>query len=94
MASVNKDNKAIRHYFEYSESGVEVISDGLTEVPFGEYLVDTGKIRRDQLFSAMMFQDKNPGVRIGECIAALGYVPYAEVDQLYTQYSGCAVVEL
>ena len=87
-------NQEIAHYFEYSDHGIEVLEDGLQEVPFGEYLVETGTIGRDQLFSAMMFQDRNPGVRIGECIAALGYLPYTEVDQLYTAYSGCAVVEV
>jgi len=89
MVSMNKESKngSVRHYFEYSESGVEVISDGLVEVPFGEYLVETGKLSRDQLFAAMMFQDQNPGVRIGECVAALGYVPYTVVDQAFTQYN-------
>ncbi len=89
MVSMNKDSKnaSIRRYFEYSESGVEVIQDGLTEVPFGEFLVETGKLSRDQLMTAMMFQDQNPGVRIGECVAALGYVPYVEVDQAFTQYT-------
>ncbi len=90
MVTANNEshNRSVRRYFEYSESGVEVIQDGLTEVPFGEYLVETGKLSRDQLFAAMMFQDQNPGVRIGECVAALGYVPYPEVDQAFTQYTG------
>lgn len=90
MVRANKEtlNGALRRYFEYSESGVEVIQDGLTEIPFGEYLVQTGKLSRDQLFKAMMFQDQNPGVRIGECVAALGYVRYAEIDELFTEYSG------
>ena len=82
-----QQSSSLRHYFEYSNSGVEVIQDGLTEVPFGEFLVETGKLSRDQLFSAMMFQDKNPGVRIGECVAALGYMPYSEIDQAFTQYT-------
>ena len=87
-------NTKIAHYFEYSDQGIEVVRDGLTEFPFGEFLVETGTLGRDQLFSAMMFQDRNPGVRIGECIAALGYLPYAEVDRLYGKYSDCNVVDV
>ena len=95
MGTVKKTSShQIAHYFEYSDHGIEVVEDGLTEIPFGEYLVDAGTLSRDQLFSAMMFQDKNPGVRIGECIAALGFLPYPEVDRLYTQYNGCSLVEI
>ena len=89
-----RNRKDIAHYFEYSNHGIEVVEDGLSEVPFGEFLVATGSLRRDQLLAAMMFQDRNPGVRIGECVAALGFVPYPEVDRLYTEYAGCAVVEI
>ena len=89
MVDANKQatDSALRSYFEYSNSGVEVVEDGLAEVRFGEYLVEVGALAHHQLFSAMMLQDRNPGVRIGECVAALGILPYAVVDALYTQYS-------
>ena len=74
------------HYFEYSNHGVEVIEDGLKEIPFGEYVVEQGRISRYQLFRAMQMQDRHPGVRIGECIAALGYLQIGEVERLYAQF--------
>jgi hypothetical protein len=94
VAVKSPQERAIAHYFEASSSGVEVVQDGLQEVPFGEFLVDTGKLSRSQLLSAMMFQDRNPGVRIGECVAALGFVPYEDVDRLFAEYAHCDVVEL
>jgi len=93
MGTVSK-NKDIAHYFEYSDHGIEVVEDGLAEVPFGEFLVEVGTLTRDQLFSAMMFQDRNPGIRLGECVAALGFIPYPEVDRLFTEYTSCGVVEV
>ncbi|RMH37876.1 MAG: hypothetical protein D6689_20445 [Deltaproteobacteria bacterium] len=93
MNPYQEHRKALRHYFEYSNSGVDVVEDGLKEVPFGEYLVETGRLRRDQLLDAMMLQDRNPGVRLGECIAALGYLPYEEVDRVYDEYARLSVVE-
>src|SRR5688572_15200293 len=63
----------LAHYFEYSSTGLEIMGDGLEEMRFGEYLVGAGAISRQQLLTALMFQDRNPGVRIGECIAALGF---------------------
>lgn len=93
MAS-SSDKRALTHYFEYSNHGIEVVEDGLKEMPFGEFLVERGKLSRAQLFEAMMFQDRNPGVRIGECVAALGFVPYGDVDALFTAYAGVQTVEL
>lgn len=62
----------------------------LEVVPFGQYLVERGAITRDQLYRAMRLQDSNPGVRIGECVARLGVLPWREVDRLYIDYSSCA----
>ncbi|MEZ4400988.1 MAG: hypothetical protein R3B06_13260 [Kofleriaceae bacterium] len=84
----------IRHFFEYSAAGVEVIGDGLEEVPFGEFLVDRGAIDRYQLLRALQMQDRHPGVRLGECAAALGYVPVADVERLYAAWRGLTTVEL
>lgn len=80
------------HYFEYSNAGVEVVEVGLREIPFGEYLVEAGKVDRFQLFRAMQMQDRHPGVRIGECVAALGYLQISEVEKLYARFTGLPTV--
>lgn len=74
------------HYFEYSPVGVQVLEDGLKEIPFGEFLVEQGLVSRYQLFRAMQMQDRNPGVRIGECVAALGYVQISEVERAVARF--------
>jgi hypothetical protein len=82
------------HYFEYSSSGVEVIEDGLKEIPFGEYIVEQRRISRYQLFRAMQMQDRHPGVRIGECIAALGYLQIGEVERLYAEFMHLPIAQV
>ena len=72
--------RELAHYFEYSQSGVEVLADGLQEMRFGEFLVAARAISRQQLLTALMFQDRNPGVRLGECIAALGFLSSPEIE--------------
>ncbi len=84
----------IAHYFQYSSSGLEVLEDGLKEVPFGEFMVERAVIDRVQLLRALQMQDRHPGVRVGECAAALGYVPIGEVDRLYDVWRGVATVEV
>lgn len=84
----------IAHYFEYSGSGLQVLEDGLKEVPFGEFMVEQGLVDRAQLFRALQMQDKYPGVRVGECAAALGYVQIGEVERLYDVWRGVATVEV
>src|SRR4051812_30575517 len=71
MGTTKLSNHDVRHYFEYSASGVEVLQDGLQEVRFGEFLIAERVLDRQQLFRAMQMQDRNPGVRLGECAAAL-----------------------
>jgi hypothetical protein len=83
----------LRHYFEYSNTGVEVVEDGLVEMNFGEFLVEKRVIDRYQLLRALQMQDTNPGVRLGECIAALGYLPYPEVEQHVESWRRVAVIE-
>jgi hypothetical protein len=74
---------------------IEIIEDsGLEEVQFGEFLVERTGLSRTQLFTALTEQDRHPGVRIGEVIAALGYLPYREVDRLLTEYHTLAVIEV
>ena len=74
------------HYFEYSPVGVQVLEDGLKEIPFGEFLVEQNLISRYQLFRAMQMQDRHPGVRIGECVAALGYLQISEIERAVARF--------
>ncbi len=87
-------NKELQRYFEYSESGVDVVEDGLQEITFGEFLVDQGVLDRYQLFRALQMQDRLPGVRLGECAAALGYAPINAIERLYERFTHVNTVEL
>jgi len=82
-------NKVIQEYLEKSVAAPLPNGAELEEVPFGQYLVERGAITRDQLYSAMKLQDRNPGVRLGECIACLGVLPWRKVDRLYIDYASC-----
>jgi hypothetical protein len=88
----NPGNKELQRYFEYSQSGVDVVEDGLKEIRFGEYLVEQGAVDRFQLFRAMQMQDRLPGVRLGECAAALGYSPISRIEKLYAQFAQLGTV--
>ena len=90
MSSENK--REIAHYFATSNSGVEVIANGLKEMTFGEFLVENRIIDRHQLLCALQMQDRNPGARIGECVAALGYLHHAEVEALLSNWQRVSVV--
>jgi hypothetical protein len=59
---------------------------GLREVSFGEYLVEQGVLDRFQLFRALQLQDRHPGVRLGECAAALGYAPSGVIERLFDRF--------
>ena len=93
-ALLPRNDRELRRYFEYSQSGVEVLQDGLEEVTFGEFLVDQGVLDRFQLFRALQLQDRLPGVRLGECAAALGYVPILAVERLYERFAKISVVSV
>jgi hypothetical protein len=84
----------MRHYFEYSSQGVEVIEDGLKEISFGEYLVEKGILDRFQLFQALQMQDRLPGVRLGEAAAALGFAPIKKIEKLYAAFAGVNTVNV
>ena len=84
----------LRDYFAYSPNGVEPVEDGLIEVNLGEYLVDRSVITRQQLLAALQLQDRNPGVRIGECIAALGYLTYQQVEVAIRDWQSIQTVEV
>jgi hypothetical protein len=89
-----KERRQVAHYFEYSDHQIEVLEDGLQEVQFGEFLVERRVVTRQQLFRALTEQDRHPGVRLGEIVAALGYAPYSEIDRLLSEFHGLAVVEV
>lgn len=92
LTAAVESNKELRRYFEYSSSGVEVVADGLQEISFGEYLVGEGVVDRYQLFRALQMQDRLPGVRLGECAAALGYAPIGKIEKLYAQFAQLTTV--
>src|SRR6476646_7740943 len=83
---VDRNAKEVRRYFEYSNSGVEVLEDGLKEITFGEFLVEQKVLDRYQLFRALQMQDRLPGVKLGECAAALGYAPIQAIEKWYGQF--------
>lgn len=87
-------NRDIARYFEYSNHGIEVVEDGLKELTFGEFLVEQQAVTRFQLLRALQMQDRHPGVRIGECIAALGYLQWGDVERFLSSWSGLRTVEV
>jgi hypothetical protein len=86
------NRRELAHYFEYSSKGIDVVQDGLQEIHFGEFLVEQKRLDRYQLFRALQMQDRHPGVRIGECAAALGYVQITDVEKLYSSFTQLATV--
>ena len=84
----------LAHYFEYSNAGVEVLEDGLKEISFGEYLVEKAVVDRFQLFRALQMQDRLPGVRLGEAVAALGFVPIKQIEKLYAAFTKIDAVDV
>lgn len=89
-----KNKNDLRHYFEYSSQGIDILEDGLKEINFGEYLVDQGIVDRFQLFRALQMQDRLPGVRLGEAVAALGYAPIGAVERLYQRFTQINTVDV
>ncbi|HUH05367.1 MAG TPA: hypothetical protein VML75_25395 [Kofleriaceae bacterium] len=84
--------REIAHYFEYSNHGIEVVEDGLQEISFGEFLVELSALDRAQLLLALQLQDQRPGRRIGECIAALGFMPLPDVQRYLERWNRLDVV--
>jgi hypothetical protein len=84
--NVIPNRKDLASYFEYSQAGVQVVEDGLKEIGFGEFLVEEQVLDRYQLFRALQMQDRLPGVRLGECAAALGYAPINAIEKIYARY--------
>ena len=48
----------------------------------------------EQTLRSLQMQDRFPGVRLGECAAALGYVTTGEVERQYMAWRGLSTVEL
>jgi hypothetical protein len=94
VANLVKREREIDSYFELEPMGIELVEVGLQEMPFGEFLVERGALTRTQLLEAMMEQDRNPGIPLGEVIAWLGHMSYGEVDRLLTEWSSVPVVEV
>ncbi len=84
----------LAHYFETSPIGIEIVEDGLKELPFGEYLVERGLLTRMQLYQALTTQDRNPGVPFGEVVAAMGFVSPEVVDDALAEYNSLPAVEV
>ena len=94
----NARNKAdLRRYFEHTlehpVGNVELESDGLREVRFGEYLVEQGLLDRCQLFHALQLQDRTPGLRIGEAATALGFATRGAIERTFARFRGLAAVD-
>ena len=88
----SNNDREITQYFAQSRSGLKVVANGLKEMTFGEFLVDTRVLDRHQLLCALQMQDRHPGARIGECVAALGYLHHAEVEALLSNWQRVSVV--
>jgi hypothetical protein len=93
-AAYSNHSKEIQRYFDDAQNGVDVLEDGLKEISFGEFLVDAGVLDRFQLFRALQMQDRLPGVRLGECAAALGYAPIAAIERLYERFAELNTVDV
>lgn len=86
------NKRDISRYFEYSSHGIEVVADGLMEVPFGEFLVAQNALSRYELLRALQWQDERPDARIGECVTALGFLAVEEIDNYLRKWNGLDVV--
>ena len=92
MSVQRKERDDLCIYFELHED--ELVEDALQEMTFGEFLVENSPLTRAQLFEALREQDKHPRIPLGEVIAYLGHLPYAEVDRLLTRWSAIPVKEV
>jgi hypothetical protein len=85
-----ENSRELQRYFEHAGSEADLIDDGLEEITFGEFLVLEHVLDRFQLFRALQLQDRLPGVRLGECAAALGYAPISAIERLYERFARLA----
>jgi hypothetical protein len=82
----------IRNYFRYPRVGWVIEELGLYEVHFGEYMVEREALTREELFHALSEQDRQPGLRLGEVVAALGFLPYEQVEALLADFEAIAAI--
>ena len=83
----------VGRYVEYTSKGVEAVEDGPGPILFGEFLIENGFISRYQLFRAMQLQDRHPAVKIGECVAALGFMQITEVESAFASFMKLPTVQ-
>ena len=86
------NQRDIARYFEYSSHGIEVVEEGLEEIPFGEFLVAENVLSRYQLLRALQAQDQAPRRRLGECLIALGILDPDQVSDYLRRWNGLDVV--
>ena len=91
---MHKVTRELSSYFELTAAEVEVLEEGLVQMTFGEFLVDNRALSRAQLYEALREQDRHPGIPLGEIVAYMGYIPYAEVDRLLTRWNQIPVIEV
>jgi hypothetical protein len=70
---------------------MDVLEGGRQPLRFGEFLVQEGAIDRTQLFRAMQIQDRLPGIPIGQCVVALGYLTMTEIEWMYQRFASTLV---
>ena len=96
-AQEQNEGEGILSYMDAMEAGIVEEEDAepraLDESEFGEYLVHEGAISRDELAEAKHELRLQPGVRLGEVIAFMGYLPYADVDRLLAQWRSIPVLD-
>lgn len=71
---------------ELFEAELELIDENAEEILFGEYLVEEGALSRGELLEALREHAHQPGVRLHEVIAYLGYLPYTDLDLHLTRW--------
>jgi hypothetical protein len=66
---------------------LDVVDGGRMPLRFGEFLVQERALDREQLFRALQMQDRVPGIPIGQCAVALGFLTMSEVEWMYQRFA-------
>ena len=59
----------------------------------GEWLVQENVLTREQLLRALQIQDQIPGIRLGECVVALGYAEQRDVHDIIAVHRALVALE-